>query len=456
VNIAYTNVIANQTNQNYTGTIVPITISVLLPSLTESCNSEIIVPINVSDLSGLNITAYEFDVHYDNTILTGTNELILEGTLTPSSGWFTVANNTPGVLSIAAAGTSVLSGSGNLIKLKFNSLSVESTSPLTFANFTFNSGTPQANTTDGNVTVSCQVCGDADENGLIQAFDASLVLQDVVNLIQLPPQGVLNGDVDMNGNLQAFDASLILQEVVGLTLPVPSCFDVSQLPKESSKINYSTIEFNVKPQSIIQNDINFMAELSLSGFTSEDNISAIQFELDMIGVDGTLNINTLEDGYIIASNRIHKGKYRIAIINAGGINASDINLKLNSNSGIGIDDININDIYLNDYRYKDISINKLSGLLLSDYSLVGAFPNPFNPSTKIVFQMPVRDVVIIEIFDLLGNSVMSLMNEEKESGRYEVIWNGMSDHGQKVSSGIYFVAMRTSSYNKAIKINLLK
>jgi endonuclease/exonuclease/phosphatase family metal-dependent hydrolase len=88
------------------------------------------------------------------------------------------------------------------------------------------------------------------------------------------------------------------------------------------------------------------------------------------------------------------------------------------------------------------------GTLIKDFELHQNYPNPFNPSTKIKFTIPsvetTRRVVFttLKVYDVLGNEVATLVNEEKPVGEYEVEFNSYSDGGQNLSSGVYFYQLR--------------
>lgn len=73
----------------------------------------------------------------------------------------------------------------------------------------------------------------------------------------------------------------------------------------------------------------------------------------------------------------------------------------------------------------------------SSFSLSQNFPNPFNPSTKIKFTVPELSNVIIKVFDVLGNEIETLVNEEKTSGTYEITW-----FAEELPSGVYFYQLR--------------
>ncbi|HZW39093.1 MAG TPA: T9SS type A sorting domain-containing protein [Ignavibacteriaceae bacterium] len=79
------------------------------------------------------------------------------------------------------------------------------------------------------------------------------------------------------------------------------------------------------------------------------------------------------------------------------------------------------------------------------------YPNPFNPSTKIKYTLPKQGLVNIKIYDVLGNEIMNLVNEEKLSGKYEVEFDGSS-----LSSGIYFYQIQSGEFLDTKKMVLMK
>ncbi len=93
---------------------------------------------------------------------------------------------------------------------------------------------------------------------------------------------------------------------------------------------------------------------------------------------------------------------------------------------------------------------------ISDYYLAQNYPNPFNPSTKISWQSPVSSWQTLKIYDVLGNEVATLVNEYKPAGFYEVEFNGHSDSGQNLSSGVYFYQLRINEFVETRKMILLK
>jgi hypothetical protein len=77
-----------------------------------------------------------------------------------------------------------------------------------------------------------------------------------------------------------------------------------------------------------------------------------------------------------------------------------------------------------------------------DFSLSQNYPNPFNPSTNIEFRIADFGFVSLKIYDVLGNEIATLVNEEKQPGIYEVKFSIHSDEGRNLSSGKYFYQLK--------------
>ncbi|MBK7377947.1 MAG: T9SS type A sorting domain-containing protein [Ignavibacteriales bacterium] len=92
----------------------------------------------------------------------------------------------------------------------------------------------------------------------------------------------------------------------------------------------------------------------------------------------------------------------------------------------------------------------------ASFSLEQNYPNPFNPSTKISWQSPESSWQTLKVFDVLGNEVATLVDEEKPAGRYEVEFDSRSDEGQNLSSGVYFYRLQTGDFVQTRKMTLLK
>jgi photosystem II stability/assembly factor-like uncharacterized protein len=85
------------------------------------------------------------------------------------------------------------------------------------------------------------------------------------------------------------------------------------------------------------------------------------------------------------------------------------------------------------------------------FSLSQNYPNPFNPTTLIQFSIPVKGNVTLKVYDIIGNEVATLVNENKEAGVSEVRFNG-----EGLSSGLYLYQLKSSTFIKTMKMTLIK
>ena len=107
-----------------------------------------------------------------------------------------------------------------------------------------------------------------------------------------------------------------------------------------------------------------------------------------------------------------------------------------------------------------IELKTVEALPLS-YSLTQNFPNPFNLTTKITYELPAKQNqsfhhVMLNVFNILGQKVRTLVNERQEPGRYKVSWDGRTDSGDLVVSGVYLFTIKAGNYAASKKMVLLK
>lgn len=88
--------------------------------------------------------------------------------------------------------------------------------------------------------------------------------------------------------------------------------------------------------------------------------------------------------------------------------------------------------------------------------LRGNFPNPFNPETTISFSLAEKSSVRIDIYNVLGQRVRTLVNDTMDAGMHQVVWNGRNQNDHAVSSGIYFMKMKGGRFTFTQKMILLK
>ena len=156
----------------------------------------------------------------------------------------------------------------------------------------------------------------------------------------------------------------------------------------------------------------------------------IQILLD----DGSLNINRTSS-YRIGANSV-LGWYNRADPNyASGYTPTHFNLLITANIAV----VAITDV------------KKISNEVPTLFSLKQNYPNPFNPTTNIEYSIPVRGMVKLQIFDILGRSIATLVNTTQEAGVYHATWDGKA-----AASGVYFYKLQSGSFSKTQRMLLLK
>ncbi|MBP9581972.1 MAG: T9SS type A sorting domain-containing protein, partial [Ignavibacterium sp.] len=90
-------------------------------------------------------------------------------------------------------------------------------------------------------------------------------------------------------------------------------------------------------------------------------------------------------------------------------------------------------------------------IIPKEYSLYQNYPNPFNPTTTIKFDLPKDGLTTLEIFDILGRRITTLINENRSAGSYEQVFNASS-----LASGVYVYKLQAGDYINSKKMILLK
>jgi hypothetical protein len=91
-----------------------------------------------------------------------------------------------------------------------------------------------------------------------------------------------------------------------------------------------------------------------------------------------------------------------------------------------------------------------------EFSLSQNYPNPFNPSTKVVVGLPQTAPLEVAVYNILGQKVATLVNEVREAGYHTITWNGTTDAGLQVGTGVYFFRMNAGTYTAIRKVMMMK
>ncbi len=103
-----------------------------------------------------------------------------------------------------------------------------------------------------------------------------------------------------------------------------------------------------------------------------------------------------------------------------------------------------------------VGVEKISNNVPEQYKLSQNYPNPFNPETKIEFNVPREGYVKIVVYNVIGQKIRTLLNQDFKAGSYSVTWNGKDDFGRQVSTGAYLYSLETESFKTTKKMILMK
>jgi len=317
------------------------------------------------------------------------------------------------------------------------------------------------------------IAGDVSLNGIVQAFDASLVLKYVVNPHGADSLNALQqqvGDVSGNGSITAYDASLILQYTVGLI----STFPVEISPKASQPDNKTKQYLALQKVNNVQLEVgggsaDFGKNITLPVYLSNTNgVVSIQLKLKYETTLMTLDNISLGSNYSDFNLNYYSdpktGELSIAIAGTKPMNSDGnvLNLVFNISKdakGIASTKLDLNQFIANETDYsKSISTQSIEIIgKPTAYQLSQNYPNPFNPSTIISYDVPDNNVpVSLIIYNIQGQEVKTLINSVQNAGRYKITWDGTNNLGERVSSGIYIYRLQANKFVGVKKLVLLK
>jgi hypothetical protein len=197
---------------------------------------------------------------------------------------------------------------------------------------------------------------------------------------------------------------------------------------------------------------------------SSTPVEMTTFTANTIGETVTLNWNTASEvdntgwevqrAFVPAdSNKVPSNYEQLGFVQ-GNINSNspksynyvDNSTKQNGNYYYRLKQIN------NDGTYKYYYLNNVVNIDIPlAYTLNQNYPNPFNPSTTISYEIPTASKVMIKIYNTLGDEIATLVNENKEAGRYSVVFNASS-----YVSGVYLYKIQAGNFVQTKKMILLK
>ena len=245
------------------------------------------------------------------------------------------------------------------------------------------------------------------------------------------------GDINIDGQTVDF-------EEISDTVSISDIVSLNQ--------NLISKPINISDNSSFVYSVQYGINDSLSVAQSLVDQRAVNFKVMLIDNTTGETIGIYDDVTYNSSNLYQYNSISYQV-NTAGIGNRTIRLKLvlnnNFDAAYSLSKIYSNESVLAKANHKQIEFD--GGGVVKEYALVQNFPNPFNPSTTIRYQIPQDGIVTLKIYDVLGSEVATLVNEEKVAGKYEVNFNASS-----LASGVYLYKIQAGSFNSSKKMLLIK
>ena len=192
----------------------------------------------------------------------------------------------------------------------------------------------------------------------------------------------------------------------------------------------------------------------------------LEFDPEMVNIIST-GLSKIQDEVMVTSKRIEDGKLKVVVANLNsGVIEGDDNSYLNIPLQFNGNDYQVSTVSLKDIKIAGADGNIIRSLSRTESSDIKAipvnfalqqnFPNPFNPSTEIRFDLPENDHVTLAVYNMMGQKVKTLASRNMTPGYHSIIWNGTNDSGAKVATGMYFYSINTKNFQSIKKMLFLK
>jgi hypothetical protein len=277
------------------------------------------------------------------------------------------------------------------------------------------------------------LAGDVSQNGTISAYDASLTLQHVVGAIVLGPAQQVAADVTANGVITAMDASYILRYVVGIVTGFPGLGKTVGSP---SAPGYALATRTVDGST----DIEAVVSLKAAGvLATQVTITYDSLMYRPVAVAQTRRSDSLQMAWHASSQEL-----RVALAGTQAVSPDGewVIVRFESlNAASAPTVIHVTEFLVNEAGIAT-SAEEMAQEIPTSFGLDQNFPNPFNPTTTMRFQLPVSSRVSLKVFDLLGREVATLVDADLQAGIHQSMWDGNDALGRLSSSGMYLLVMQ--------------
>jgi len=507
-NISHTSTGATTQNVSVNGTGIQESASIkpISSNTSYSAGTEFWVEIKVGDPKPItDLYGISFKLTVDNSVCTYVDGSAVAGDFLGSSpiSFMQKVNNQTVEIAVTKTSTPGVNGSGIVAKAKFTSASsISANHTLVFSFFDISATNSQGNAIP--VTASTLVITITPPSTLVKVWPGDCNNDLVVSGADLLPIGQYygqsipsqnnpgsqwqayqrnkwladnntpkriyadaNGDGTINGT-DVLPIGLHYGKTHSASGSVPIILSKSNSAKETTLAN-ATLKLD-GPDDPVKNNTNFTMQVIIGESVEVTDLYGIAFKIKSNSTSCSYIDNSAKEGSFLGSNplkffqKVDNQTVDAAISkmatpgsNGHGIIATfDFTSSIDQTVQFSLYDFTATDSQGNaillDASGTSVLVDVKKEIELPEnYSLSQNYPNPFNPSTSISYQIPNEGFVSLKVYDVIGNEIITLVNEEKTPGTYEVFFDG-SD----LPSGIYFYCIKAGEFVQTKKLVLLK
>jgi len=303
--------------------------------------------------------------------------------------------------------------------------------------------------------------GDVNLDRSIDVADAVNIVASIIETFTLTTRQFEVADVVSDAAVNVFDLVADVNVILGTPLPAPAPADPNQTAVLA--LSYSDIATGGNEMVVVNGEL-------------PDEVAAMQLEVnyDAGAVSFGKPVKTIADAhYALHYHDNGAGKMRILLYNFANHVSGDfiqpgnvdlVQIPVTAKTGITSGDktkIRLTEALLSTSAAQAINVSGVDVPLPTGFTLHQNYPNPFNPSTTIRFDIGVggeggAQEARIDVFNILGQHVNTLVDGLYPPGEYEVTWDATDDSGQRVATGIYLYRLKVGDERKTKKMLFLK
>ena len=186
--------------------------------------------------------------------------------------------------------------------------------------------------------------------------------------------------------------------------------------------------------------------LSLEGIKKGDFIHSDSYSFPVVG-DGTVGLVNAVYGYALSGGDGVLAEFTFTAISDGAFTSDMLGIQRASL---------VNADFKKEFIVSENLFGDNSGNAPEAFELSQNFPNPFNPTTTISFSAPKSGHVTINVYDILGRHVRTLVSGNYSAGNYSVVWDATDKNGGMVSAGVYFYTIKTKNFSTTKRMLFMK